>query len=346
MHRKRAFTLIELLVVIAIIAILAAILFPVFAQAKEAAKKTSTLSNFKQHGLAVHLYEGDYDDVLPLTAGMNEATGVLRWNFLTSVPEGWRGGTFNTLPRVDQDAQFPLNSLNPYRKNTGLTEQVGIPINLFAGLPYATPAKPWARVGIAYNGMLHGWSGTAIASPGKLPLFSATLMKNNMGGLGISSPTLCCPLAGACRFNPSTNPGTAWSSGTCGQYGYVWWGVGPVPNFTTWVWSSRGMHFVHADSNARHIRLLAPFWPNFARNINVNPWSSFCDTATVDTTLACYAAAVSNSKGVPGMPVWMTDCVAHGNGPAGNASFFYPGYYRPDSEFAYTDECDFGQILG
>ncbi len=58
---KKAFTLIELLVVIAIIAILAAILFPVFAQAKEAAKKTSCLSNAKQNILAVIMYNGDND---------------------------------------------------------------------------------------------------------------------------------------------------------------------------------------------------------------------------------------------------------------------------------------------
>ncbi|RYG47383.1 prepilin-type N-terminal cleavage/methylation domain-containing protein [bacterium] len=65
---QRAFTLIELLVVIAIIAILAAILFPVFAQAKTAAKKTVDLSNMKQVGTAFMLYAGDNDDYLPLTS--------------------------------------------------------------------------------------------------------------------------------------------------------------------------------------------------------------------------------------------------------------------------------------
>lgn len=63
--RRRAFTLIELLVVIAIIAILAAILFPVFAQAKQAAKKTASLSNQKQIGTASMLYLADYEDTTP-----------------------------------------------------------------------------------------------------------------------------------------------------------------------------------------------------------------------------------------------------------------------------------------
>src|SRR5438034_8940600 len=68
MERKRrrlplvAFTLIELLVVIAIIAILAAILFPVFAQAREQARKTTCLSNLKQLGLGMTMYATDYDD--------------------------------------------------------------------------------------------------------------------------------------------------------------------------------------------------------------------------------------------------------------------------------------------
>ena len=59
---RRGFTLIELLVVIAIIAILAAILFPVFAQAKRAAKLTQAISNEKQITLGTLLYGGDYDE--------------------------------------------------------------------------------------------------------------------------------------------------------------------------------------------------------------------------------------------------------------------------------------------
>lgn len=62
---KTAFTLIELLVVIAIIAILAAILFPVFASAREKARQTSCASNMKQIGLAAMMYMGDYDQVYP-----------------------------------------------------------------------------------------------------------------------------------------------------------------------------------------------------------------------------------------------------------------------------------------
>src|SRR5438477_4456101 len=67
--RNRAgFTLIELLVVIAIIAILAAILFPVFAQAREKARQTSCLSNNKQYATATLMYLQDYDENFPMSA--------------------------------------------------------------------------------------------------------------------------------------------------------------------------------------------------------------------------------------------------------------------------------------
>jgi prepilin-type N-terminal cleavage/methylation domain-containing protein/prepilin-type processing-associated H-X9-DG protein len=67
-QKSRGFTLIELLVVIAIIAILAAILFPVFARAREAARKATCLSNLKQIALAAIMYAQDYDEVLPIAA--------------------------------------------------------------------------------------------------------------------------------------------------------------------------------------------------------------------------------------------------------------------------------------
>jgi prepilin-type N-terminal cleavage/methylation domain-containing protein/prepilin-type processing-associated H-X9-DG protein len=70
-RRRHAFTLIELLVVIAIIAILAAILFPVFAQAREKARQVSCLSNTKQYATALMMYVQDYDEIFPYSAYFN-----------------------------------------------------------------------------------------------------------------------------------------------------------------------------------------------------------------------------------------------------------------------------------
>ena len=103
---RRAFTLIELLVVIAIIAILAAILFPVFAQAKEAAKKTVCLSNLKQVGLAAIMYGGDNDDVcFPWSYGYTDADG-------TYVTRYW----FANMPS-GKKPDFNNGFLGPYTKN-------------------------------------------------------------------------------------------------------------------------------------------------------------------------------------------------------------------------------------
>lgn len=92
---RRGFTLIELLVVIAIIAILAAILFPVFAQARESARKTSCLSNMKQLGLAVLMYAQDYDERGPL-GWQPDPTMVIPpgWPSWGASEISWRFATF------------------------------------------------------------------------------------------------------------------------------------------------------------------------------------------------------------------------------------------------------------
>lgn len=91
-NRRNGFTLIELLVVIAIIAILAAILFPVFAKAREMARQTSCISNQKQLGMAVQMYIQDYEETLPgfwdNTAGNGQPGG---WTFYKAYPNQNRG---------------------------------------------------------------------------------------------------------------------------------------------------------------------------------------------------------------------------------------------------------------
>lgn len=107
MVAKKGFTLIELLVVIAIIAILAAILFPVFAKAKLAAKKASSLSNIKQSSLAATLYIADYDDVLFSAISPRTSEDALAREFGSAC--------FGTVCRFG----YPI-LLQPYTKNTDM----------------------------------------------------------------------------------------------------------------------------------------------------------------------------------------------------------------------------------
>jgi prepilin-type N-terminal cleavage/methylation domain-containing protein/prepilin-type processing-associated H-X9-DG protein len=102
---RHGFTLIELLVVIAIIAILAAILFPVFAQARSKARQAACLSSLKQLGLAVSLYAQDYDEAFPIATAWGP-----RWG-----PTDFKTNPQYLSPNPDANQQ---GLIEPYLKNT------------------------------------------------------------------------------------------------------------------------------------------------------------------------------------------------------------------------------------
>lgn len=152
--RNAAFTLIELLVVIAIVAILAAILFPVFSRAKEAAKKASCTSNMRQIGLAIAMYRTDYDGVNPRHRMCPDRTGDELCTNLSN-PTQWTGpnevwwAPFDNSVAPDSPGPYPHwqpGFLQPYFKNfqifkcpTETQRQVGYAMSYITAGPMGKP---------------------------------------------------------------------------------------------------------------------------------------------------------------------------------------------------------------
>ena len=127
----RGFTLVELLVVIAIMAMLAALLFPVLAQAREAARRGTCLSNLRQLGIAFMMYAGDYDDTLPEAGGDPDSGAWIDYR-----TADLRGGIYPYL------RQFSKTNLSVYRCPDGLpdTSNYGSISSTYAMNDYI---RPW-----------------------------------------------------------------------------------------------------------------------------------------------------------------------------------------------------------
>ena len=200
---KKAFTLIELLVVIAIIAILAAILFPVFAQAKLAAKKTQGISNTKQTGTSNLIYMADYDDLMP-NGWSRRSDNSHRWNTIhpapsTAVLDGWEDPIIQSQVKAAW-----AEAIQPYMKNWEMLNAPGQIVSGFFGTPSGTFA---AKTGILFNGLLSNYSATAVVQQSTVPMFWTGTGELMLNGRTFANPSLRCDLAVAsCVFNPAGHP--------------------------------------------------------------------------------------------------------------------------------------------
>lgn len=178
---RRAFTLIELLVVIAIIAILAAILFPVFAQAKVAAKGAASLSNNKQIALGVQMYAADYDDMSPIHNTWDPNAPVLISGC------GARLWTYDVLPYIKSGDMF----VDPLKG--GSTVPAGWPKSLYYaytsqyGLNYAAWSPMLSSVNVAAGTCAAPWistpsSLTAAAEIANTVMIGARKAETELGG--------------------------------------------------------------------------------------------------------------------------------------------------------------------
>ena len=193
---RRGFTLIELLVVIAIIAILAAILFPVFAQAREAARKSSCQSNLKQLGIAVAMYTQDYEGGFPL-----------HYSLPPSYTSGcyWFGCLNNDT--VDKNAGL----LYPYLKNHQVQHCPSFRAN---------PAYQTATGGYGYN-WIYLASDTVAGLYGDAPVFESQIQR----------PADCIVFADAATYRTYGTPGLYETFSIAPPSSSLGWGDFPSVHF-------------------------------------------------------------------------------------------------------------------
>ena len=276
---RSAFTLIELLVVIAIIAILAAILFPVFAQARDKARQTTDISNQKQWGTAFMMYIQDYDECFPLGAGFDPGAGGVAWNFNHVVPPNWRVAANGTF-RENIARQHWSNTLQPYIKNYGIYSCPSTPsVDLVAAAEYQTAVVPPAPVSVTYNGLLHAYNLAGVGTPARVPLIWEGRGKAAARGFALSNPMLICNSGTAnCRYTPCG--GTANTGGTSTMFTIGVNGTGATMHI-----HSGGANFTYADGHVKWVRLgasndtlaAAEYDPYTGYDANGNPTSYWWD---------------------------------------------------------------------
>jgi len=237
---RKAFTLIELLVVIAIIAILAAILFPVFAQAREKARQTSCVSNQKQLATAANMYMQDYDETLMLTV-----PGNVRASFTTPAD---RNAT--SALGLARRLSYWSNSIQPYVKNWDMNVCPSAPDD---STDFGVTRAQARGVGLTYtmNGYLNAWALAGSPAPADVIVFSSGMGKMTMPGFGNVFPIPTGSPNGApagCGFTYGpADPAWRFSRTGTDQCAFSF-------NFRhTWWVHGRGENFTYLDGHAKYV---------------------------------------------------------------------------------------------
>jgi len=240
-------------VVIAIIAILAAILFPVFAQAKAAAKASVLLSNTKQLGTGIIIYTTDYDDTFPLGAVVRPNGGKIGTGVGMPFPyndDPYPQAIWSQPARLNMAQAYWANAAYPYVKSLGLYSSPtanDVFLNTADGVPSwsATPGND----DLAFNGMLTHMSTTAVNSPSSAVLaWPAT--NQQMVGRSTTDPALnCANTIDDCQFNPggAASAVALYPTATYSEtLFYIVNGASSV-----WQFGTHRLPYVHTDTSAK-----------------------------------------------------------------------------------------------
>ena len=237
---RRGFTLIELLVVIAIIAILAAILFPVFARAREKARQIDCASNLRQIGLAVLQYVQDNDERMP-QAEVHDAGS------------GWNPGIIWDCPALPTDTEDPqtwANSIQPYMKSYAV---LACKSKTSLGAPFTPPPAPGdGPISYTFNGDLQFYPESGVLAPSSVILAWSGLQKHSINGYVWENPILTCPDPNSpCIYQPQNGDKTCSNAnnGNGGTDGLYYFTQG-ITDYSEYV-HGRGDNFVYVDGHVK-----------------------------------------------------------------------------------------------
>ena len=280
LRMKRGFTLIELLVVIAIIAILAAILFPVFAQAREKARQASCLSNQKQTGLAILQYVQDFDEKMPISSPKYNGawlTGYV-WPIVGNNP------AHSANANVVYGGVWG-NSVQSYAKNYQIMD---CPSGVSWDVGETTNGGSTRRVQQTFNGDLQIYPLAGITAPSSLVLLWSGFEKSATQGAMFTNPELNCTTADAagveslCRYQTPISYTATGANCAPGNGGtdtlYVYIGQ---PSYIAWV-HGQGDTFTFADGHAK--------WRPLKNDGNTSPWGSIDKSGSVLNSGGQYSA--------------------------------------------------------